>query len=279
MIELTDEILARVISVRRSESHKGDYGRLLVVGGSAQYGGAAILAASSAVYSGTGLVTVATDSVNHTALHARLPEAMVLDWSQAFDLSGYDVIVIGCGLGLEPAALGLLQRVLAEQGREQWLVVDGSAITLFAREALQLAFPARVVFTPHQMELERLSGLAITEGQSDQAVQSFTADQLGAYVVAKSHRTRVFSPNQYESPYLLTIGSPAQATGGMGDTLAGMIGGFLGQFGGSQPRDTIAAATYLHSKIAMELAQTSYVVLPSRLISEIPRLMKQYCGQ
>ncbi|MFU1828140.1 NAD(P)H-hydrate dehydratase, partial [Enterococcus faecium] len=75
---------------------------------------------------------------------------------------------------------------------------------------------------------ERLSGLKIGQ-QTKEEVQDFV-NQLGAIVVAKSSETRIFAPNQ--ESFILKIGSPAQATGGMGDTLAGMVGGFLAQFHG-----------------------------------------------
>lgn len=272
MIELTTEILTKVIKKRAQRTHKGDYGRVLIIGGNAQYGGAAILAASAAVYSGAGLVSVACDPCNHAALHARLPEAMVLDFDDATTLlttlSNADVIIIGCGLGLE--RMDLVKLVLTECSERQKLIIDGSAITLFAENEFLLKFPAQTIFTPHQMELQRLSKLPISE-QNQQKIQAFT-DQIGAILVAKSHETKLFSPQK--DAYLLKIGSPAQATGGMGDTLAGMIGGFLAQFH-NEPIEVAAAATYLHSQIAQELAKENYVVLPSKIISEIPLAMRR----
>lgn len=266
MIELTDEILRKLIKKRKKDSYKGTYGRLLVIGGNAQYGGAAILPTTSAVYSGAGLVSVALAKENHGALHARLPEAMTIDFDDLSALrevaKSADVIVIGPGLGLE--RLDLLTE-------KQKLVIDGSALTLFAKEQLSLPYPQNTIFTPHEMELERLSSLKIGQ-QTKEALQDFV-NQEGAIIVSKSSETRIFSPNQEN--FILKIGLPAQATGGMGDTLAGMIGGFLAQFHG-ETRETVAAATYLHSLIASHLAKKAYVVLPSRLIEEIPLFMKKY---
>ncbi len=273
MIELTDEILTKVIKKRVQNSHKGDYGRLLLIGGNAQYGGAAILAASAAVYAGTGLTTVACDVKNHTALHARLPEAMVVDFTA--DLSSFiktaDVIVIGCGLGLETRSLALLKTVLALQRENQRLVIDGSAIHLFAENDLELRFPEQTVFTPHQMELQVLSNVSI-EKQTLENVQAFT-DQMGSIIVAKSPETKIFSPRQI--PFVLKIGTPAQATGGMGDSLAGIIGAFLCQFRINLV-ESVAAAVYLHSVVAQSMAETQYVVLPSQIIAELPKMMKTH---
>lgn len=273
MIELTDDILFKTITKRPAHSHKGTFGRLLIIGGNETYGGAAILAASSAVYSGAGLVSVATAPCNHAALHARLPEAMVVDYGDRAQvkslLASADVIVIGPGLGLNRG--DLVELVMEEVREEQWVVADGSALTLIAQKQLALPFPHKTVLTPHEKELERLSGLKIG-GQTVPKVQEFV-EELGAVVVAKSSETKIFAPGQ--EVYGLTIGTPAQATGGMGDTLAGIIGSFLGQFT-TENLQAITAATYLHSKIAKELAKTAYVVLPTHLIEELPRMMKKY---
>jgi len=267
---LTEDILREVIVPRKKASHKGDYGRVLIIGGNARYGGAAILVASAAVCSGAGLTTVATDRANHTALHARLPEAMLLDFHESFDFSKYDVIVIGSGLGLENAAL--LESVLHAQCSNQWLVIDGDAITLFSENQMTLNFPEKVVFTPHEMELQRLTGIEIEKQTADRVQQA--ADNLQATVVAKSSATKIFSPGVEARQ--LTIGTPAQATGGMGDTLAGMIGGFLAQF---KNLSAVAAAVYLHSYIAKILSAENYIVLPTMIIPEIPKVMKKFTNQ
>lgn len=273
METLTDEILSRVIKKRPARSHKGTFGRVLIVGGNEEYGGAAILAASSSVYSGAGLVSVACHPCNHAALHARLPEAMVLDFRQ--DLTARvqkaDVVLIGCGLGESNESLEIFKKVLSAVTERQKLVIDGSGITLFAQNALTLKFPEKTIFTPHEMELQRLSGLAIGE-QTEADVQAFT-EQIHSLIVAKSDCTRIFAPQQ--TTLALTIGTPAQATGGMGDTLAGLTAGFLAQFHG-ETMTVVAAATYLHSYIARELGKEQYVVLPSQIIAQIPQVMKKF---
>ena len=105
---LTYDGLAHRLPKRPSQSHKGTFGRTLLVGGNAQLGGAIILAAQAAVYAGSGLTTVATDVANHTALHARLPEAMVSDWSNLAQLKeltqAADLVLLGPGMGLDAAS-------------------------------------------------------------------------------------------------------------------------------------------------------------------------------
>ena len=75
-------LLKKVIQPRALNGHKGEYGRLLLIGGTYPFGGAIIMAAMAAIYSGAGLVTVATDKENIPSLHAQLPEAMAIDWSR-----------------------------------------------------------------------------------------------------------------------------------------------------------------------------------------------------
>lgn len=151
MKDLTEQILQDVITTRPQESFKGTFGKVLLVGGNHQFGGAIIMAATAAVNAGAGLVTVACDLVNRTALHARLPEAMVIDFSNQAALlemlNGVDTIVVGPGLGEEEQSLAVLKTVFANTKPTQTVVIDGSAITLMATH--QLAAPAgHLVFTP-----------------------------------------------------------------------------------------------------------------------------------
>ncbi|MHA8110956.1 NAD(P)H-hydrate dehydratase [Lactobacillaceae bacterium Melli_B4] len=269
---ITKDILNQTIRIRPNNSFKGTYGHITLIGGSENFGGAIIMATMAAVYSGAGLVTTLTDPVNRTSLHSQLPEAMVADYNDGEMLTnsvkGADVVVIGCGLGTDDKALGILKRVLQTVTPHQTVVIDGSAITLIANEKLQLP-EARLIFTPHQIEWQRLSGIKL-KAQSDVTKNQAIRDQLHATVVLKSHHTQVYTDDDvYEN----TVGTPAQATGGMGDTLAGMIGGFTAQFV-NKNKATIAAV-FAHSAIADQLAQSQYVVLPHQIIHHIPQFMKQ----
>lgn len=257
-----------IVRPRPQDSHKGTFGRVLIIAGNQQFGGAAILSASAAVYAGAGLVTVATDPVNHAALHARLPEAMVVDYHRdlAALIKGQDVIVIGPGLGTDVVAQGILQRVVATVQPQQTLLIDGSAITMVA--AKQAKIPAaQLIWTPHQMEWQRLSGVAISDQSPTTNAQA--AAKVPGIVVVKSHRTEIFGTNAAENPG----GSAAMATGGSGDTLTGIIAAFVGQFGYNE--QVVQAAVYTHSAIADELAQTQYVALPNQVIAALPKFLQK----
>jgi ADP-dependent NAD(P)H-hydrate dehydratase len=272
MKQLDAQILAKVIQQRPAESHKGTFGRAVIIGGNQQYGGAIIMAAQASVYGGTGLTTVISDPVNRSALHARLPEAMFVSWDQTELIStvteSADVLLIGPGMGEGKKSFNLLQKVVSNQKANQWLVIDGSAINLAAKYPLTFPFPTQVVFTPHQMEWQRLSGIEIAE----QTVEKNTAfqEKLSSIVVLKSHRTQIYGQEIVENP----LGVPAMATGGTGDTLAGVIASFLAQF--ERNEQTVQAAVYLHSLIGESLATEHYVVLPTQISEALPKFMKEH---
>lgn len=272
MKTLTLNELTYRLPPRKAVSHKGNYGRLLLIGGNRNMGGAIIMAAQAAVYSGAGLTTVATDGINHTALHSRLPEAMVLDWYNddllVSKIKNSDVILIGCGLGQEDISSHLLQTVLVNINDTQKLILDGDAITLFARNP-QLPAKLKVLATPHQKEWERLSGLILpqqTEVNNQAAIKRLKLD-----LILKKHGTELYLADN--EPQRIDVGTPAMATGGMGDTLAGMLAGFVAQFP-HHYQQAVCSAVYLHSYIAQDLARTRHVILPTDIIKHIQTAMK-----
>ena len=272
MKQLSEKILYQVITPRPAQSHKGTFGRVLIIGGTAEFGGAVIMNAMAAVYAGAGLVTVATDNANFTALHSHLPEAMVVDFNQDLTtlIQNNDVILIGSGLG---DRLDILQATFRAVFPKQILIVDGSALTLLAENHINLPH-ARLVLTPHQMEWQRITGISIAQ-QAFEAFNVLGRDRLKQMpiVVLKQHHTQIYTSKDI---YELPIGGPYQATGGMGDTLAGIIAGFAAQFFLASLSDVVLAAVYSHSAIADELAKTQYIVLPTQISQQLPKFMKHY---
>lgn len=271
------EVLYQTVQSRKIDSHKGNYGKILLIGGHDGYRGAIIMAAKACVYSGAGLVTVATDYDNIAALHSHVPEAMAIDIAKDEQVKKHiqqaDVIVIGCGLSQDELARRVFQQVLTLCQRSQRLVIDGSALGLLSLDQLNDISAQTIVLTPHQKEWERLSGMAICNQQITQVQETLQDYPDNVILVLKSSRTHVYTDHK-ETPSILTVGGPYQATGGMGDVLAGMIGGFLGQFH-SELYQIVESAVYLHSYIAQKLSDSSYVVLPTQIIREIPYFMKK----
>ncbi len=275
---IKNDFLKQVIKPRPKDSHKGDFGRVLLIGGCYPYGGAILMAAKACVFSGAGLVTVATERDNITALHAHLPEAMAFDVTDkpilAEQLASAEVILIGPGLGESALAGAVLDQVLNSLSQSQVVIIDGSALTLLAErlEDLRDRVHGQIILTPHQREWERLSGLAIANQTSLTSLEALETFPSGTILVAKSHQTQVMQVGQKTRQ--IRVGGPYQATGGMGDTLAGIIAGFVAQFKEKQ-LDAVSAAVYVHSAIAEELSQTHYVTLPSQIAEQIPLFMRR----
>lgn len=272
MNKITNDKVRAFIPTRKRESYKGSYGRVLFVGGNEHMGGAIILAASAGVYSGAGLVTVATHPSNKASLHARLPEAMFADMTDTQQLKTYvessDVVVLGPGLGRDDLSLAILQTVYDTVKSYQILLVDGDGIYLHVNETVPEP-DATLILTPHLGEWRTLTDLAPDDQYDD--VNLDYAKKLNAIVVLKKDRTEVYCDNEvWEN----TTGNPSMATGGMGDALAGMIGGFVPQF--DSIKEGVLSAVYLHSYIADDLSLSQYVTLPTAIIKEIPRVMKEF---
>ena len=270
-------LLEKVIIERSRHSHKGDYGRLLLLGGTYPYGGAIIMSAIAAVKSGAGLVTVGTDKENIPALHSLLPEAMAFSLQDQQllkeQLEKAEVVLLGPGLREDAFGEELVKRVCDSLRKDQILIADGGALGILAKG--QLPFPSsQLILTPHQKEWERLSGIVLDHQNTETTARALSTFPQGTILVEKGPATRIWKAGQPEY-YQLEVGGSYQATGGMGDTLAGMIAGFAGQFHQVSLYERVVVATYLHSAIAQELAQENYLVLPTEISKALPKTMKK----
>ena len=270
-------LLEKVIIERSRHSHKGDYGRLLLLGGIYPYGGAIIMSAIATVKSGAGLVTVGTDRENILALHSHLPEAMAFSLQDQQllkeQLEKAEVVLLGPGLREDAFGEELVKRVCDSLRKDQILIVDGGALGILAKA--HLTFPSsQLILTPHQKEWERLSGIVLDHQNTETTARALSAFPQETILVEKGPATRIWKAGQPEY-YQLQVGGPYQATGGMGDTLAGMIAGFTGQFHQASLYERVVVATYLHSAIAQELAQENYLVLPTEISKLLPKTMKK----
>ena len=280
MAVITEDILRKVIKKRPSDSHKGNYGRVLLIGGSENYGGAIIMAAEAALNSGAGLISVATHAVNLDALHARNPEIMFIDWRDRnlVDLiTKMDVIVCGPGLGTGTVAQQLLATVSQNVSHNQILVLDASALDMMGQDKNLIPKHASlVILTPHQMEWQRLSQIRIpfqTDSANLDALKKIFPTQ-NAILVLKSNHTHIYTNT--DQIFVNPLGNPGMATGGMGDTLAGIIGGFTAQFGDNL--DSVLAAVFIHSLAGDKIAENNYVVRPTKISALLPQLMKEFAS-
>ena len=220
------------LAPRRRDSHKGLFGRVLVIGGGAGMAGAVRLAGESALRVGAGLVTVASHAAHQGAIVGARPELMFLAVERGDDLAvaldRFDVIAIGPGLGRSPWAADLLAKVLAGVRANQRLVLDADALNIVAQ-----AGPLRRddwILTPHPGEAARLLGVSGDAVQSDRmaALDELTRAR-GGIVVLKGAGTLVGRAG--EVPRICLQGNPGMSVPGMGDVLTGAIAGVVAQGG------------------------------------------------
>ena len=236
--------LHRWLQPRLRDSHKGRNGRLLCIGGDHGQGGAVMLAAEAALRTGAGLVDLTTRQAFVAPLLARLPEAMVHgDEVDAIDVRGLGAqataIMIGPGLGQSAWAVDLLTAAVAA-GRP--LVVDADGLNLVASG--QGNVPPNAILTPHPGEAARLLHIDVATVQADRfAAARQLAARYQAIVVLKGAGTLI--ADSEGTVALVDAGNPGMAVGGMGDVLAGVIGGLLAQ--GLAPLDAARAGALLHS--------------------------------
>ncbi len=269
---VTEEEFLKLMPPRSRDGHKGDYGHILVAGGSSGFGGAPALAALAALRSGSGLVSAALPASLVCGPISRLaPEAMAhpieeryghisenafLEW--LYGRKRFDVIAIGPGLGQSPDTSAIISALL--QMTDQPLVLDADALNMIAvkeggLEAMkEIGSPLRVL-TPHHAEAARLLKTTVEEIKADRigAVKEL-ANRTGAIAVLKGHGTLIAAPGQ-ERPAICLEGNPGMATGGSGDVLVGIIASFWGQ--GMKPYDAAAHAVRVHAK-AGDIAAKRY---------------------
>ena len=235
---------------RAEESHKGDYGHLLIVAGCQTMPGAAVLATGAAVRSGCGLVTLHSTSRALQAVVSRFPSAMLSEEpGEAFSrvpvpLDRYAAIAVGPGLGRRPETEdALLMLLKAARERRVPMVLDADALNILSEvPQWQEYLPAGAVLTPHLGELRRLLSWD-GDAERDRRVQALCA-AAGCTLVMKGFHTRVFTPDG--DCLVNTIGNPGLAKGGSGDVLTGLLGGLLAR--GYAAPDAAALAVWLHGR-------------------------------
>lgn len=240
---------------RKADTHKGSYGRILVIAGSRNMPGAAALTALGALRGGAGLVTVATPasalgSIAPTvpcATYVSLPEsksgalgaaarAILLERAESAD-----VVVLGPGLGQEPATVRLIRTLIEQLDRR--LVLDADGLNAIAGEPQRLAHRSRAtILTPHPGELCRLDGGPSPGGAKKRKSRAEALAAAARSVVClKGHQTVVTDAHR---TYINDTGNPGMASGGSGDVLSGLTGALVAQL--ASPLDATILAVRVH---------------------------------
>ncbi len=261
---LTRGSMRELVAPRAADSHKGDYGRVLLVAGSLGKTGAAHLAASGALRSGAGLVTVATASDCQAIVASMGPEYMTTGLESSFDglkpqlvdhvlEMTHDVLAIGPGLGQAPGTQAFVRQLVARAATP--LVIDADGLNALARDpdVLRGRDGRHVIITPHPGEMGRLVGMSSDEVQASrlEIARNFAVTHH-VYVVLKGHRTLIATPD--EKVFINPTGNAGMATGGTGDVLTGMIAAWLAQLLDAEAACKLAV--YLHG-MAGDLAESA----------------------
>lgn len=277
-VERTD--IRRMLPARRADTHKGDYGRTLIIAGSRGMAGAAYLSALAAYRTGAGLVQIYTVEENRSILQTLLPEAIICCYD-FFDerellrlLSWADVVSIGSGLGTSDKSRRILQSTL--ENVQVPCIVDADGLNLLADHTRYLGRlqHENFIFTPHMKEMSRLVKKPIEELKKNrmEILTRFTGE-YHITCVLKDARTCI--SRQGEHPYINLSGNAAMAKAGSGDVLAGVIAGLV-----SQGMDCFGAAVlgvYLHG-LAGDAARKEkgiYSVLARDLADGIGMVLKE----
>uniref|UniRef100_UPI0040579530 NAD(P)H-hydrate dehydratase n=1 Tax=Agathobacter sp. TaxID=2021311 RepID=UPI0040579530 len=234
---------------RMAHSNKGTYGKLLIIAGTKDMAGAAILAAKAAYRTGAGLVKVYTGEENRTIIQTAVPEAILSAYASEISeaeiqkhLEWADAVVLGPGIGTSARSETLVSYVIKNVRTP--ILLDADALNILSKDITHLHFPdSNTVITPHLGEMARLTGKSVAQIQSElpETAESF-ANRHRITCVLKDFRTITAGTNGLS--YLNLSGNHGMATAGSGDVLTGIIGTLLAQ--GMETDLAAAFGVFLH---------------------------------
>ncbi len=276
------------LSLRKKNSHKGDYGHILVLAGSRRYSGAALLCAESALRSGAGMVTLGLpESVHRALIGKKIKELISVPFPEnkdgAFSAKAFsavrefmkqaDVLIIGPGMGSDNSTRALARKIVAAVQKPQ--VVDADALNALAGfTGILKNHRGEIILTPHEKEMSRLFDINIRLVKNNRKlVAKKCAKYYNSIIVLKGHCSVVTDGDK--NFYLNHTGNPGMATAGSGDVLSGITGAFLAQ--GLSAFQSAKYATYIHG-LAGDLAEdkkTQLGLIASDIIDMIPGALKK----
>ena len=272
--------ILNILPDRSLESHKGDYGRILLLCGSKGYTGAAALAAMGALRSGSGLVYLGVPESIYEIEAIKLTEPVVFslpDHEGKFSkdaicqirdrMNHMDAVLIGPGIGCSDSTQYLVKKVLEEFSGPVVLDADGINV-LEGHIDLLRGRTGTTILTPHAGEFKRIAGVMSGDRIKDAVAFSKASNSI---ILLKGRGTVI---TDGDICYVNPTGNPGMAVGGCGDILAGMITALLGQ--GIMPLEAAACGAWIHGAAgdicAAEIGQ--YGMLPTDMLQVLPRLFK-----
>ncbi len=264
LIEASD--ISKIYKKRSNFSHKGTYGKALIIAGNIGTIGAALLCAEACMQAGAGLTTACIPEESEFVLNVRHPEIMfVIEKDVERRWGEYTAVAIGPGLGERSK---LLNNLLSLESRP--ILLDADALNFLSQNPpLLIDIPKHSILTPHMKEFDRLFGNSDSWWDRLQLAKQ-KAKELQVIIVLKNRYTFICVPSGLV--YINPTGNPAMASGGMGDALSGIITAFLAQ--GYAPEEAAIIGCYVHGRAGDLLESEGMAVIPaSHLIKRIPYVL------
>ena len=272
---------------RKRQTHKGDYGRLLIIAGSVGMTGAAFLASEAALRSGCGLVTLGLPESLNTIAEKKLTEVITKPLPETKEktlskkalseiialLKNKDAAVIGPGLSQHKQTKALVLSLLPKLDTPA--VLDADALnSLAGKVSVVKKANAPLIMTPHPGEMARLINTKTKDIQKNRKTVALDfAKKYNVTLVLKGHNTVVANPKH--KIYVNKTGNPGMATAGSGDVLCGIIGSFLAQ--GATPYEAAKQGVYIHGLAgdlaAKEVGEVSLIA--GDILKKVPEAIKQ----
>jgi len=281
-----DEIRGWLSTPRRPDTHKGDYGHLLVIAGSVGKTGAAAMACEAALRIGAGLVTLAIPKSLNAIMEVKLTEVMTEPLpetpKQTLSLRAFSsilrlcenkkAVIIGPGIGTFKETQSLILKLIKTLNLP--IILDADGLTALATQPKTLPTTNRsLILTPHPGEMAKLIRSTPKDVQEDRiSISRNFAQSHHVHLVLKGHRSLIATPKG--EVFINPTGNPGMASGGTGDVLTGMIGGLICQ--GFDILPSLQMAVYLHGlagdEMAQELGEKSLIARD--IIEKIPALLQ-----
>ena len=272
----------KLLPYRKSDTHKGSYGKVGVIAGSKNMAGACIFAAEAAYRMGCGLVRVCTVEENREIMQTRLPEAMLTTFSPENKASirealkqmmlWADVIIVGPGLGNSETTQYIVDKILKNFDKQVVLDADGLNVLSGNLDIIE-GHVSKLIITPHLMEMSRITGIKTGDIKENKyEIAKDFANKYEVVVVLKDART--FVSDGGEQAYINTTGNNGMATGGSGDVLTGVIAGLCAQ--GMEGFDAAKLGVCMHGLAGQEAAivRGRYSMIAGDIVRGITRVLE-----
>ncbi|MGL5648050.1 MAG: NAD(P)H-hydrate dehydratase [Clostridium sp.] len=261
------------IPKRDKISHKGNFGKVAIVGGNNEYVGAVYIASEAAVKMGSGLVTMIVNKDISTILKVKTVEAMVREYDSTYKIDGlekFDVLACGPGMGNTKESKKVFEKVIKETNNP--IVIDADGLNILSEnDDFYKYLKGRAVLTPHLGEMCRLTGIPIESVEKNKIeIAKKFAREREIVLLLKGYNTII---TDGEEVIVNRTGSSKMASGGMGDCLTGIITSLIGQ--GLNRKEGAVLGAYIHGYTGDKLGKELHSVSARDIIDALPKIIEE----